>query len=104
MEEIMEETIKKPEQPEMIKTYGVFGLMEWVLQLPTGYAALPFIQIKFEGGHISGYGVTPARLTTSDPLLQRLIEASPWFRPRDDNGKITHGRIRLLKSVKREKS
>lgn len=62
------------------KTYGVRGLMEWQVQLPTGFAGKPYITIKFEGGQMTGYGVTPARFTTSDETLQAIIERSEPFR------------------------
>ena len=64
----------------MIKTYGVKGLMEWQLQLPTGRPAKPAITISFTGGQITGYGVAPARFTTDDPYIQRLIEQTDHFK------------------------
>lgn len=62
------------------KTYGVAGLIEWNLQLPTGSHKLPFINIHFTGGQITGYGVSPARYTTDDPYIQAAIETSPYFK------------------------
>lgn len=71
------------------KTYAVNDLMEWHLTLPTGYPALPYLTVKFEGGHVTGYGVSPARYTTTDPYVQKFIEQSEWFKRK---------RIYLLKS------
>ena len=77
----------KNEYPKK-KTYGVRGLMEWSIHLPTGCAEKPYIEVHFEGGQLTGYGVAPARYSTADPYVQRLIENSRWFKT---------GRIRLLR-------
>lgn len=61
-------------------TYGVNGLMEWMVYLPTGSTHKPYIPVCFEGGQISGYGIAPAKFTTSDPYIQQLIEQSEWYR------------------------
>lgn len=60
-------------------TYAVRGLMEWRVNIPTG-SAVPYIPVLFEGGQVSGYGVTPARFTTDDPELARMIEATHWYK------------------------
>lgn len=60
--------------------YYIRGLMEWKLHLPTGSRVKPYIDIHFEGGQISGYGVTPARYETDDPYIQKLIEESFWYK------------------------
>ena len=76
----MSKTIRTNEKPARVcKTYGVKGLMDWVFALPTGCDEKPYIAVPFEGGQITGYGVAPARYTTSDPVIQKLIEASPLF-------------------------
>lgn len=77
--------MNRKEKNVRIKTYGVKGLMEWRVQLSTGYSVKPEITVEFTGGQITGYGVAPARFTTADPFLQRLIEGSIWFK----NGKIS---------------
>ena len=62
---------------QRIKKYAVYGLMEFMLRLPTpagGY------DVHFSGGQLSGYGIVPATLATGDPVLQRLIEKTPEFR------------------------
>lgn len=58
-------------------TYGVRGLVEWQAEIPMGYRKL---NVTFSGGIPGGYNRTPATFTTSDPVLQRLIEQSHWFR------------------------
>ena len=68
----------------MMVTYCVYGLMEWRLQLPTHREVMPYIDITFEGGQLTGYGVSPARYSTDDPYIQGLIEESRWFK----NGRI----------------
>ena len=75
----MEQKTKK-ENKSGLKTYGVYGLMEWQIHIPTGYSVKPFIVIHFEGGHVTGYGVAPALYSTSDPFIQRLIENTRWFK------------------------
>ena len=64
----------------MTKTYTVTGLMEWHLHLPTGFSDMPYIHIVFEGGMVSGFGVSPAKFTTDDPFIQRLIEDNHWYK------------------------
>lgn len=64
--------------------YGVFGLTEWQVLIPAGCAK---VRVRFTGGSLSGYGVTPATFETSNPYIQRLIQNSPEFRSR---------RIRLI--------
>lgn len=72
-------------------TYVVRGLMEFQVRVPSGYKNCPDLDIRFEGGQISGYGVKPASLTTEDPILQEIIERSLPFR---------QGRIERLDSEK----
>lgn len=62
------------------KVYGVDGLMSWQIQIPLPYDGYPPVTICFEGGRLTGYGVTPARYVTEDPVIQKLIEGSHWFR------------------------
>lgn len=58
-------------------TYGVDGLMEWRVVLPAGATS---VRVAFTGGTVTGYGVAPATFRTSDPILQRIIEQSGYFR------------------------
>ena len=64
------------------KRYAVYGLMEFMLRLPTPTGG---VDIHFTGGQMSGYGVIPSHYETSDPILIRMIEATPEFK----TGKIT---------------
>ena len=59
-------------------------MMEWVALIPTRHN---IVRIRFKGGSLSGYGVTPATYTTRNPVVMRLIEESAWFRS---------GKIRLI--------
>lgn len=72
------------------KTYGVRDLLEWELHLNTGFMVKPFVKVRFEGGQITGFGVSPATFTTADTVIQRLIEESEWFK---------NGRIELIKAT-----
>ena len=69
-----------------IKTYGVRGLLEWQLSLPAGNATL---LLHFTGGIMGTNGVLPAKYTTGNKVLQRLIEESKYFKS---------GRIVILRS------
>jgi len=68
----------------MKATYGVTGMMEWVALIPTRSNML---RVRFTGGSLSGYGVTPATFTTENEVVMRMIEESRFF---------LQGRIRLL--------
>lgn len=63
------------------KVYGVVGLMEWHANITCGKVT---INVPFTGGALTGYGVTPARYTTENPLYQTIIENSEYFK----SGKI----------------
>lgn len=58
------------------KTYGVSGYIEWIAGINIGSATL---QVPFTGGAITKYGVVPAEYTTSDPVIQHLIENSGQY-------------------------
>lgn len=60
----------------MKKTYGAPGLMEWQALIPAGKTT---VRINFSGGAMSGYGSFPARFSTDNEALQRLIENSTYF-------------------------
>lgn len=66
------------------RTYAVYGMMEWHALIP---ARENVVRVNFTGGSISGYGVRPATFTTSNEVLQHLIENSAHFR---------NGRIKIL--------
>lgn len=57
-----------------IKSYGVKGYLEYEAIIPGGGT---YFRVRFEGGSITGYGVSPAIFSTADPVLQYVIEQSP---------------------------
>lgn len=71
----------------IVKIYGVDGMLEWHALIPAGNQML---NLEFSEGKVSGYGTSPARYRTMDPVVQRAIEASPCFKS---------GRIRLLETI-----
>lgn len=80
----------------MTKTYAIRGMIECMVQIPTGSIVKPYLTIPFTGGQITGYGMAPARYTTDDPTVQRLIEGSGIFDAARNGG----GRIFLLRKEK----
>lgn len=68
----------------MKATYGVSGMMEWVALIPM---RRNIVRVRFKGGSLSGYGVTPATFTTTNPVVMRMIEESGYYRS---------GKIRLI--------
>lgn len=71
----------------MNKTYGVSGLLEWSAVIKAGKAA---INVMFSGGSLNGYGITPATYTTSNAIIQAIIENSAYFQS---------GKIKLLSTA-----
>lgn len=63
------------------KTYGVKGMIEWHALIPFGKSMM---SVKFTGGTLTGYGISPAKFTTSDKIAQSVIERSDLFK----SGKI----------------
>lgn len=68
-------------------TYGAPRYMDWVAQLKAGAAT---VRIHFTGGALTAYGVTPAEYTTTNPVVQRVIEQSQYYK---------EGRIVKLRST-----
>ena len=68
-----------------IRTYGVEGYMDWQCEIPVGRARAI---VHFSGGTMTSYGVTPAEYSTGDPVQQRIIENSSYFKS---------GRIKFLR-------
>lgn len=60
-----------------MKTYGVYGLMEWQPIIRVGRAK--FCPL-FTGGGATAYGQTPAKYATSNEVCQRIIENSDYFK------------------------
>lgn len=65
----------------MKKTYAARGLLDWQMALNVGGA---IIKICFSGGSMGINGVIPAKYTTDNPVIQRIIEDTMQFK----NGKI----------------
>lgn len=70
-----------------IRTYGVNGFMDWQCEIPVGRARAI---VHFTGGTMTSYGVTPAEYSTGDPVKQRIIENSSYFK---------NGRIKFLRKT-----
>lgn len=66
---------------KVLKIYGVRHLMEWQCVIVHNGAKFHF---PFVDGASTGYGVTPARYRTDNPVLQQVIENSNHFK----SGKI----------------
>lgn len=66
---------------KVLKIYGVRHLMEWQCIIVHNGAKFNF---AFTDGTATGYGVTPARYSTDNPVLQQVIENSSHFK----SGKI----------------
>ena len=63
------------------------GLTDWQCEIPVGKARAT---VHFTGGAMTSYGVTPAEYTTCDPVRQKIIEGSRYFK---------EGRIKLLRKT-----
>lgn len=74
----------------MIKTYGVFGKVEFVMMASV---ANKTVTIDFSGGSINNRGVIPASFKTNNPLVQRALEASDEFKV---------GIVRLIENIPEE--
>lgn len=70
--------MKETESKE--KTYEAKGMVELTLHLISGHNSLPDLTVTFEGGKMTCFGVTPATYTTSDPLIQHLIQNCRYFK------------------------
>ena len=60
-----------------MKTYGVYGLMDWQPIIRVGRAK--FCPL-FTCGGATAYGQTPAKYATSNEVCQRIIENSDYFK------------------------
>lgn len=58
------------------RTYTVAGMVDYEALIPVGGATL---RVPFTGGSVTGWGFAPARFTTSNPALQRIIESSEGY-------------------------
>lgn len=60
----------------MKKTYAARGLLDFHMALDVHGA---IIRLYFSGGSMGTNGVVPAKYTTDNEALQKLIEHSPQF-------------------------
>lgn len=58
-------------------TYAARGLLEWQMALNVGGA---IIKILFSGGTMGSNGVVPAKYSTDNEAIQKMIEQSPAFK------------------------
>lgn len=65
----------------MKKTYAARGLLDWQMALNVGGA---IIRIAFSGGTMGSNGVIPAKYTTDNIAIQRIIENTKEYK----SGKI----------------
>ncbi|MCH5232004.1 MAG: hypothetical protein J1E78_00090 [Muribaculaceae bacterium] len=61
----------------MKKTYYAKGLLEWQVALKHNGIVL---RLCFSGGSMGSNGVIPARYETDNPVIQRIIEGSDYFK------------------------
>ena len=59
------------------KTYGARGLLDWQMALNVGGAIL---KIYFSGGSMGSNGLIPAKYTTENDAIQRMIEETPEYK------------------------
>ena len=74
----------------LINTYAARGLLDWQMALNVAGAV---IRICFSGGSMGSNGVIPARYTTDNEAIQKIIENHPLFKS---------GKIYLQRSVNTE--
>ena len=60
------------------KTYGVQGMIEWHALIPFGRGST--MKVDFTGGTLTGYGISPAKFTTSNKMVQDIIERSMYYK------------------------
>lgn len=71
----------------MIKRYGVYGKVEFVMSV---FIANTSVCVDFSGGSITNRGVIPASYTTNNPLVQKALEGTNEFKV---------GVVRLIDSI-----
>ena len=60
----------------MKKTYAARGLLEFQMNLDVAGATL---KLCFSGGSMGSNGIIPARYSTENEAIQRMIERSPQY-------------------------
>lgn len=78
------------------KTYAARGLLDWQMALNVAGAIL---RICFSGGSMGANGVIPAKYTTENEAIQRIIESTQWF----TSGKIYLQSVESLPPAEDEK-
>lgn len=71
------EKIKGKDKDNGVITFIAPGLLEFKMTLNVGGALLP---ICFSGGSMGSNGVLPARYTTDNQAIQKIIMESPQFK------------------------
>lgn len=61
----------------MKKRYEVTGMMEWHPVFKVGRSHL---QVSFTGGNLCGGASSPAAFETADPVVQKVIESSGYYK------------------------
>lgn len=61
----------------MRKTYIAPGMLDWQMCVLVGEAR---VRIHFSGGFISPNGLVPAKFSTDQAALQKIIEGSTQYR------------------------
>lgn len=59
------------------KTYAARGLLDWQMALNIGGAVL---KIRFAGGAMGSNGVVPAKYSTDNEAIQKMIENTRHFK------------------------
>lgn len=80
-----------------IKTYAVYGIMDWICQISSGRC---IFTIPFSGGAMTTLGVTPATYTTDNAVIQMVIEKSDHFR----KGKIKLNKCIVIEEKAKQKT
>ena len=58
------------------KTYAARGMIDWQMAINVNGA---IIKIYFTGGYMGSNGLMPAKYTTDNEAIQKIIEATPQF-------------------------
>lgn len=70
------------------KKYGIYNYTEYSALIPAGSSR---VRVDFTNGSMTVRGVTPATFSTSDEILQALIESSSMYKS---------GKIKLIEKYK----
>lgn len=73
----MKTTNKTAADDNELKTYVAPGLMELSIRIPIDNPVRPYYEVLFQGGQFTGYGMAPAKFSTDDPQLKKLLDKHP---------------------------